>query len=367
MNKNKIIAVAGLAILLFIIMLSLAIRKKGNEGSLKKESTGKEGVSKEWVNESSHSKWYLNRNYIIQKKYEFKLKDIQEFYEGADFSDENIKNYFAENIINCYTLKFLKSMDNRFKDSKDLDDHLEKARQYLYSVLPSGKAGELFELYKTYLNHQIDLYEKMRKLGLPLSVEEVIADLRELQEYRRNVFGKEIADTLFGAGVKAAEYPIRRSAIMADANLYGAEKENRLEQLDRDMWGDEADSVGDSILPYTRYQEKIQIYQKDLSEMRSEEAKQAKIREFRREIFTPDQVQRLDEVDRIIADEKKKKEDYVASESAIKNSPNLSDKEKEKKIRELQDKTFGEEADAFRRREAIRAGTEQFLAEHLKR
>lgn len=90
-------------------------------------------------------------------------------------------------------------------------------------------------------------------------------------------------------------------------------------------------------------------------------------REFRREIFTPDQVQRLDEVDRIIVDEKRREEDYVAGASAIKNSPNLSEKEKEKKIRELQDETFGGEADAFRRREAIRAGTEEHLEKRLKR
>ena len=361
MNKNKIIAVAGIVVLILII-LNLAVRKKGSEETINKESVKKESVDKKSAN-----KWYLNRNYIIDKKYEFKLKDIQTFYEGADFSDENIRNYFTETVINSYTLKFLKSMDDRFNDSKDLDDHLERARQYLYSVLPSRKAGELLALYKTYLSHQMDLYEKMRKLGLPLSVDEAITDLQDLQEYRRNLFGKEIADALFGAGVKAAEYPIRRSAIMADANLYGAEKENKLKQLDRDMWGDEADSVGDNILTYTRYQEKLQIYQKDLSEMRSEEEKQAKIREFRREIFTPDQVQRLDEVDRTIANEKKKEENYFAGESAIKNNSSLSEQEKEKKIRELQDETFGEEADAFRRGQAIRAGMEQYLEKRLKR
>lgn len=355
------IAVAGIVVLILII-LNLAVRKKGSEETINKESVKKESVDKKSTN-----KWYLSRNYIIEKKYEIKLKDIQTFYEGADFSDENVRNYFAEKIINAYTFKFLKLMDDRFNDSKDLADHLERARQYLYSVLPSRKAGEMLELYKAYLNHQIDLAGKVTKLGLPSSVDEAIADLHDLQEYRREIFGKEIADALFGAGVKAVEYPLRRTAIMNDRDLYGAEKEYRLKQLDRDMWGDEADSVGDNILPYTRYQGKLQIYQKDLSEMRSEEEKQAKMREFRREIFTPDQVQRLDQVDRIVAYEKKREENYLASESSIKNNPSLGEKEKENKIRELQDETFGEEADAFRRRQAITAGIEQFRAEQFKR
>jgi hypothetical protein len=47
--------------------------------------------------------------------------------------------------------------------------------------------------------------------------------------------------------------------------------------------------------------------------MSSEEARQAKIQEFRREIFTPDQVRRLDEVDRTVADEKKKEEEEMLS------------------------------------------------------
>ena len=101
--------------------------------------------------------------------------------------------------------------------------------------------------------------------------------------------------------------------------------------------------------------------------MRSEEARQAKIQEFRREIFTLDQVRRLDEADRTIPEEKKKEEEYFASESAIKNDASLSEQEKDARIRELQDETFGEEADAFRRRQAIKVGMEQFLKERAER
>jgi len=355
------IAVAGIVIVTLII-LSLAVRKKGNEESIRKGRVKKENVSKKYAH-----RWYFDRDYIIDNKHEIKLKDIQTFRERPNYSDENVRNYFAENVINTYTLNFLKSMDQRFKNSKDLADHLERARQYLYSVLPSSRAGEMFTLYKVYLNHLIDLAGKVRKPGLPWSADEVIADLQDVQRYRRGIFGREIADALFGPGIKAEEYGIRRSAIMNDKDLYGAEKEYRLKQLDRDMWDDEANSVGENIQPYTRYQEKLQIYEKDLSEMRSEEARQAKVQEFRREIFTPDQVRRLDEVDRTVADEKKKEEEYFASESAIKSNTSLSEQEKEARIRELQEETFGEEADAFRRRQAIKTGTEQLLKEQAER
>ena len=87
--------------------------------------------------------------------------------------------------------------------------------------------------------------------------------------------------------------------------------------------------------------------------MKSDEERQAKIRQFREEFFTPEQVRRLDDVDRLMADEKKNEEDYFAQENKIKNDSNLDADGKAQKRRELQDQMFGSEADAFRRRLAI--------------
>jgi lipase chaperone LimK len=329
MDKKKIIAAAGIVILV-IISGHIVVKKKSDEG------------------------------YVIDKSYNIKLKDIETYYKSMDFNEENVKEIFGENVINQYTLKFFQSMDEKFKDAKNLEDHLEKARLYLYSVMSSEEADKVLAVYKTYMNFQLSLAGKTKVWGSPTTPEEAIAYLHTLQEYRREVFGKENADALFGVSVKAQEYPIRRGVIIGDKDAYGAEKEKKLKELNKDMWGEEADSVEAYAKPYTRYQEKLQIYKKDLDELGSDAEKQAKIRKFREELFTPEQVQRLDEVDRVIGDEKKREENYAAQESRIKSDPNLDKEEKEKKIRELQDETFGEEADAFRRRQAIEQGMEQF-------
>jgi lipase chaperone LimK len=328
MNKKRVIALGGI-LFLIIIIVTLALRKKGGEG------------------------------FVIDQSQGIKLKDIEMYYGRVDFNDDSVKDYFANSLINPYTLKFFISMDEKFKDSKNLEDHLERARQYLYSVLPQDEADKILALYKTYMNYQISLTEKMKEWGTPSTAEEAIALLHKLQEYRREVFGRENADALFGASVKAQEYPLRRGAIISDRDLYGSEKEKKLKELNRAMWGDEANSVEGYAKPYTRYQEKLKIYQKDLSEMKTSEERQAKIKQFREELFTEDQVKRLDEVDRVIAEEQKKEESYKVQESRIMSDPNLDRDEKEQKIRELQDRTYGEEADAFRRRQAIQRGLEQ--------
>jgi lipase chaperone LimK len=328
MDKKKAIAAVAIAVLL-IIIISLVVRRNSTEG------------------------------YVIEGSNKIKLKDIELYYKKVDFNQDNVDEYFANSVINPYTLKFFLSLDEKFKDSKNLEDHLERVRQYLLSIMPAEEAEKLFAVYKTYMEYQIGLVEKTKSWGTPSSPEDAIAYLHKLQEYRREMFGKEAADALFGTSVKAQEYPIRRSMIVGDKGMYGADKEKRLKDLNKNMWGEEADAVEAYTKPYTKYQEKLQIYEKDLSELSSESAKQDMIRKFREEIFTPDQVQRLDEVDKVIAQEQKKEEDYYAREGKIKSDPNLDSDEKAKKIEELQNSTFGEEADAFRRRQAIEKGLEE--------
>lgn len=298
--------------------------------------------------------------YILPNQAVITLKDVEAYYDSVDFEKENPREYFADGVINPYTLKYFEFLDDKFKDSKDLDDHLERAREYLYTVMSTEEADRLMAVYRVYMNYQLGLVEKMKQWGTPSTPEEAIALLRRVQEYRREVFGREAADALFGASVKAQEYPIRRGMIVQDKNIYGAEKEKRIAALNREMWGDEADAVDTYPTSYSRYQEKLEIYAKDLGEMRTEEERQAKIREIRRQIFTTDQVKRLEDVDNLLAQEKKKEEEYAERERRIRSDPNLDKDEKEKKIRELQDSMFGGEADAFRRRLAIERAEEEF-------
>jgi lipase chaperone LimK len=252
-----------------------------------------------------------------------------------------------------------------FQDSQDLADNLEKARKYLYSVLPPQQAGEMLDLYKKYLTIQIDLQSKIGKLvkaetpETPETPEEALGTLSRLQEHRRAVFGKEIADIIFGPSEKAEEYSLRRQMILGDNNMYGLEKERRLHILNEAMWGSETMPFDENLTPYARYQEKLMLYQKDLSKERPEAERAATLEQFRREIFTPEQLQRMEEADRSLAEEKKNEEQYFAQEKEIMNDPSLDQEGKESKIRDLQDKTFGEEADAFRRGQIMQKAEEQ--------
>lgn len=327
MNKKKIIAFV--AVILLIIIAALIIKKM-----------------------TTTEKIDVEEGFVFDKSSDIKLKDIETYYRQIDFRGEKAKDYFKDNVVNPYTIKFFMFLDENFKEFDNEKDLFENVQKYLYSIMPVEMADKLFDLYKKFFKYQLTLGDKTKAWGMPKTTEEAVDFLHKLQDYRREYFGKEIADTLFGASVKAEEYPLRRGAILADKNMYGAEKEKKLKQLNEDMWGEEADKVDAYAETYIKYREKLAMYEKDLSEM-DEEARKAKIRAIREEIFTPEQVQSLEEVDKAIADGEKREKEYKMKENEIMNDSNLEKAEKGNRIQALQNQMYGDEADALRRRLAI--------------
>jgi len=299
----------------------------------------------------------VDAGFVFDKSSGIKLKDIEAYYHSVDFNEENAKDYFKDKIINPYTLKFLMFLDNNFKEFNNKKDLFENVRKYLYSIMSADMADQFLDLYKKYISYQSSLGEKARIWGKPKTIEDTVDFLHKLQDYRREVFGKEIADALFGASVMAEEYPLRRGAILGDKNMYGVEKEKKLQQLNADMWGEEANKVDSYADPYTKYKEKLALYEKDMSEM-NEEEKKAQIRSIREQFYTKDQIQSMEEVDKAIEDNESRERDYKARELEITNDPNMDKTEKENKVRELQNQMYGDEADALRRRLAIERASE---------
>ena len=57
--------------------------------------------------------------------------------------------------------------------------------------------------------------------------------------------------------------------------MFGFEKERRLAILNEMMWGSETMPYEDNLTSYARYQEKLNLYGRDLSEARSGSEKEA--------------------------------------------------------------------------------------------
>src|SRR6056297_3512674 len=329
--------------------------------------------------------------YIFDNSYDIKPADVHKSKEHIDFdnmgssrsasSKESLSDgtaatkppeqegielraLFSEGLINSYTtLNFFKHLEHKFRESTTLGEHFNAVKEYLLSEFSEKEAKKLFETYKEYLQCEMDLLDEYKGFAGVQSSEEAIEMLKQIQAFRRERLGKELADKLYGTDVKVKEYAFRRAAIVRSDTLYGHEKEERLAELNKDMWGDESAEVDAHRNAYNQYQETLEIYQKDLSEAASEEARQKKLRQLREQHFSPKVVAKFEEIDQQMAETAESEENYRKQAKSIRSDEALSDAEKEKRIQNLQDDVFGEDADTFRRREAIRKGREKIKKE----
>jgi len=293
---------------------------------------------------------YLENHYIFDK----------DFRTDKTRTDSSSNTYLSHGIATAETLKLFRFLEQRFaeKSINELNEHFNKVRQYLYTKFKEAEAQRLFEIYQNYLECQIEITNSNKYRLATEDPRHILSLLYMAHNLRRDKIGQENADVLFGSEVKENEYLLRRAMIIGDSTLYGKEKESRLQKLKQDMWDNKVISVGEDNNPYNRYQLKLQLYQKDLSELGDKEFK-TKIEVFRKEFFSKEQIKRLHEVDDQIAREKENVERYRAAEKRILNSKDMTQEEKNKKIKALQEKFFGKDADSFRRREIMYGGTQK--------
>ncbi len=290
---------------------------------------------------------YTESHYIFDKS----------FRNNKKTSAFSSNKYLSNGAVTSESLAYFRFLEKEFavNSIKELSIHLDKVKKYLSSKYNESEAHQLFEIYQKYLRCQITLVNDPRYNAKTAGPRHILILLNDAQNFRREKLGREMADILFGPEVKEREYLIRRSTIINDSSLYGRQKEMRLQKLKNDMWGREQVLIGEENIPYQRYQLKLLLYQKDLHEL-NENARKLKLDEFRKEFFSTEQIRRLDEAEKRIAQEKNNEARYRAAERKILELTDVTQEEKDGRIKLLREKFFGKEAEAFRRREAIRKG-----------
>jgi len=291
--------------------------------------------------------------YVIRGGKGISAEEYRLYFKTLDLDGGEIDRYFADSVVNHQTLRLFKALQSRFKEM-GYDEHIEAIRDYLYRTMNPRKAEEMFFLYKKYAAYERSLLLNPKRFLPPSSSRDALRYLNDLQKYRREIFGAETADRLFGFEVRTQEYKLRK-AIVLNENSYGAEKEKKLAKLRHDIWGESGSTFDEGSKSLDRYNVKLQLYAKDLGELNDDERAE-KIRSFRSEFFSEETVRRLERVDSEIAADIGRERTYRAREREKQTTPGLSEDERTKMIESLQKEIFGDDAETFRRREAITAG-----------
>lgn len=274
-------------------------------------------------------------------------------------SDTSIKiDDYIDELSSRDTLQFFQKVHHLFNKSKDLKSHIEEVRAYLFEMLPEEEAKVMLAVYEKYLNCEIVLASEYDSWPKPFDLQSKMANIERLYEFRVDYLGEELAKVLFEPGMKDQAYRLKQSEIVYNKDLYGEEKENMIEKLKNDTWGEDAEFLEDDTLPYNKYQKQLQIYAKDLSEIKSDIEKQEQIQEFRAKYFEPEAIKRLEAVDRQLLEEKSIEDAYRGAEKEILANSDLSEEEMQYQIEEAQNEFFKDQADAFRRSETMKKALE---------
>lgn len=290
--------------------------------------------------------------------------DIKDYLKKIDFARMKVSDYLnSGKTVNRQTIRFFKYLQGMFRDMR-VDDHIAAVREYLIEVMDPQDAEELLGYYKKFLEYENEAASLINSTGKLETADDYLRLLSKMKKMQVRYFGIEDAEMLFGAEIKAREYPVRRGAILYETNLYGKEKEEKIVRLNRDMWGDQADEVENSRKPYIRYQDKLSIYDRDLREM-DENSRTEKIREFRKDIFPDDVVERLEAVDRTLALENRRNSEYKTNYEMIASDRSLSDSEKQKRIDLLRNRIYGDQAESVRQIEMLEKGRQELMDRYL--
>lgn len=279
-------------------------------------------------------------------------KNFRSLQPPTDFSPGK---YSFRGNVTADTLDYFKFLGQKFivQSLDNVKEHYNQVEQYLHVQYSKPDARKLFEIYRRYLDCQIVLATDAKYQIKSLELAQTLKLLLTIQNFRRERLGKETADALFGAEIKTKEYFVRREIILANEALYGKDKEEKLEKLKNDMWEGTVAPQPPSDNDYNRYRLKMQMYDKDLREMNPKD-RQKMVDKFREEFFSPEQIEKLHEVDAQMAAEEKNLARYREAERKLLEDKSLTREARDSKIKALQRQFFKQDAEAFRREEDIK-------------
>lgn len=226
-------------------------------------------------------------------------------YPSDMSSSTNLNVIFKDSIINENTISTVDTIRTKFSSSlDDFELHYSQVEAYINTQMnDASKAKEFLNFYIKYTNFENDLAFNPPSLWQenPENPEEAILLNNEKHNRKCDVFGKDVADKLWGNELKEYEYKMKELEILHDDSYTAHEKERLIENLKTDLLeisSDNNDENQNETLPrHDQLYIKLALYGNDLMSM-TEDERNYKIREFRYEIYPSEVVKQMEILDK---------------------------------------------------------------------
>jgi lipase chaperone LimK len=190
--------------------------------------------------------------------------------------------------------------------------------------LPPTAAREAIDLLDRYLDYRERARELYAEDGFSGDLSTRLEQIRTL---RREVFGEEEAEALFGEEEVEDYVAVAQREVLRDQSLSEEERRRRLEELEQQLPEPVRKGHEETMKPMRFFREQ--------EELRAASASNEEIRALRESYWGPEAADRLDALDREQAAWQKRVDDYRTARAAIENDPSLSPEKKVRDINEL--------------------------------
>ncbi|GBF50580.1 proteobacterial lipase chaperone protein [Leptospira ryugenii] len=226
---------------------------------------------------------------------------------------------------------------------------------YIDQTYESPGREKLRDLFESYFRYE----EGIRKLDL--SGESKFEDRYEiLKNKRREIMGDEKSDLVFGMEESQVQF-LEGSAnfIQSSKNMNPEERVKKFDTLKRKTYGSYYDSIVSREDKFDHYQTEIGLREREFAGLNAEE-KEKKLTALDIKYFGKERASELAKIRKEESEQAERISNYEKQEKEfLRLNPNLSDKDKEKKLKELRVKAFGEEeAEAYERRKMLEEASE---------
>jgi hypothetical protein len=218
--------------------------------------------------------------------------------DGIDF-----QAIFKDSALNTHTANIAELLQMAFESSaEDLGRHFQQVENFLRTRFEEDDAivADFMGFYRDYSEFRISQSQQPHPLWLenPETMEDAIRINLEKQQYRRAFFGQTVADQVWGIELKDAEINMKILQIVRDED-YGSGTEIK-EQLVTDLQFERSDDAQtEETIQKTRLYVKLATHGEELLKMTDEE-RNAKIAEFRSEIYSEEEAGKLEQIEREI-------------------------------------------------------------------
>ncbi|MCT8333329.1 lipase chaperone [Leptospira sp. 85282-16] len=229
----------------------------------------------------------------------------------------------------------------------------EQCHEYIKAFLQNEYGGEDAKRLINMLSNYLKYEEAMVHLDPSSKSYTNQERYEQIKQLRRKYFAKEDAELIFGLEEATADFSFNRKNFLDETKNLKADERLRLyEDYRKKSFGNYYNAVVAREPLFDKFENEMDLRQAELSRLSGSE-KESKEKEVRIRYFGKDGNDRMEKVLKEIKEEEEKISKLQGEEkNLLKNYPNLSESEREKKLMELRIQTLGskELAEEYTRR-----------------